>query len=990
MDLLWKLLISNAVIAGGLFILVLLIRRWIKNPALLHMLLLLVLIKLITPAVWQPQITLLSPSTGSSVSPVETVPVTNSTGMHPERNSNGNTELTAFNSLRKRMQATSKGSSPSTTTETVSNTSTAQATTEIPGSKLVWYLRLATAFTARGWTWSGLLTLIWVLGTLACCFIAALRIFRFQRLLKLAQPASDALQQRAGALGTLIGLKSVPQVVLLPGAISPLLWAFCCRARIILPERLLAELDEAERDTLLLHELAHYRRGDHWVRLIELVTTALYWWYPVAWWVRRKIRVTEEACCDAWVIQIEPDNRRAYAEVLVKATGFVSQAQRIPVATRMGSARVLEQRLTSIMCDRLQYTISRRGKFLLATIALLLLSLAPLPGTSQAETRVAEKPDQLPSVEEILNGYRNNLQRLLPLEMTYQMLIQENLNCINQDRQQLKQAELIATLKHTDLKTPDGNVVYNEQQFAYVVGDSLRRAEELRASLTPERIQSRQAGWISDRSYFWSDSKSFQRRWPNNISDVELDLTPRKLTQAALPFYFESINVLSVIPDASPKFRFWFGASSSFPNGQGRMTDDLGRGAAYQVVAPLGTTEDNWKENRDWHNLDYYMTQPADQYQIVGWSEFKGRRAVIIDGIFSDLNEQSGLRNRYRIWVDPERGYLPLRMEETDVNAQNQVIRDVHRYLEVEQIDQFSESYYPVKIRFQNYTYDAVGIQKQNERIRKENLDPKSLKPLPMVPGRSETWTVTSLTPHKPMQRDELAWEFPQGALFWDDPEGERFIVSQSQPEAIPYSSPLPLKPGTLAPPLEVKSWLDGKSQSLEALRGKVVLLLFIDGIQKTDFTQIPADMEKPLEQMRNFMKAFHAKYAEKGVVFLEIYSPETNIEKIREFHQFRGFTTPAAIDRTGQRGGKSNILYNSDQTDMGVFLIGRDGRIAMNQASLEGEQGEAYFRYVAHKLSIPFPGNETASEEESTQNMMRILEYILSEQVDKALAAEH
>ena len=36
MDLLWKLLISNAAIAGGLFVIVLLIRRWIKNPALLH------------------------------------------------------------------------------------------------------------------------------------------------------------------------------------------------------------------------------------------------------------------------------------------------------------------------------------------------------------------------------------------------------------------------------------------------------------------------------------------------------------------------------------------------------------------------------------------------------------------------------------------------------------------------------------------------------------------------------------------------------------------------------------------------------------------------------------------------------------------------------------------------------------------------------------------------------------------------------------------
>ncbi|MEQ9067115.1 MAG: hypothetical protein RLO18_10345, partial [Gimesia chilikensis] len=99
MDLLWKLLISNAAIAGGLFVIVLLIRRWIINPALLHMLLLLVLIKLITPAVWQPQITLFSPGPGSSVSPVEKAPVTDGTGLLAENESNANTELNAFNSL---------------------------------------------------------------------------------------------------------------------------------------------------------------------------------------------------------------------------------------------------------------------------------------------------------------------------------------------------------------------------------------------------------------------------------------------------------------------------------------------------------------------------------------------------------------------------------------------------------------------------------------------------------------------------------------------------------------------------------------------------------------------------------------------------------------------------------------------------------------------------------------------------------------------------
>ena len=58
-----------------------------QKPALLHMLLLLVLIKLITPAVWQPQIALLSHGPGSVVSPVEKAPVTDGTGLLAENES---------------------------------------------------------------------------------------------------------------------------------------------------------------------------------------------------------------------------------------------------------------------------------------------------------------------------------------------------------------------------------------------------------------------------------------------------------------------------------------------------------------------------------------------------------------------------------------------------------------------------------------------------------------------------------------------------------------------------------------------------------------------------------------------------------------------------------------------------------------------------------------------------------------------------------------
>jgi len=80
--------------------------------------------------------------------------------------------------------------------------------------------------------------------------------------------------------------------------------------RILLPRDLWAELSEEQRDTLLLHELAHLRRRDHWVRRLELVVLGLYWWLPVAWWACRCLHEAEEECCDAWVIEQFPATPR--------------------------------------------------------------------------------------------------------------------------------------------------------------------------------------------------------------------------------------------------------------------------------------------------------------------------------------------------------------------------------------------------------------------------------------------------------------------------------------------------------------------------------------------------------------------------------------------------------------------------------------------------------------------------------------------------------
>ncbi|HAW27715.1 MAG TPA: peptidase M56, partial [Planctomycetaceae bacterium] len=60
-------MLSNVLFAAILFSVVMLIRRWIRNPAVLHLLLVLILVKLITPAYWQPELELFQAEAVSTV-----------------------------------------------------------------------------------------------------------------------------------------------------------------------------------------------------------------------------------------------------------------------------------------------------------------------------------------------------------------------------------------------------------------------------------------------------------------------------------------------------------------------------------------------------------------------------------------------------------------------------------------------------------------------------------------------------------------------------------------------------------------------------------------------------------------------------------------------------------------------------------------------------------------------------------------------------------
>ena len=71
----------------------------------------------------------------------------------------------------------------------------------------------------------------------------------------------------------------------------------------LLPASLLSGMPVPLLEALLAHELAHVRRWDYLVNLLQSVAEALLFFHPVVWWLSARMRVERELVADALAAQ---------------------------------------------------------------------------------------------------------------------------------------------------------------------------------------------------------------------------------------------------------------------------------------------------------------------------------------------------------------------------------------------------------------------------------------------------------------------------------------------------------------------------------------------------------------------------------------------------------------------------------------------------------------------------------------------------------------
>ena len=105
---------------------------------------------------------------------------------------------------------------------------------------------------------------------------------------------------------------------------------------VLFPASALAGLSPMQLEAILAHELAHVRRHDYLINLLQTVVETLLFYHPAVWWVSRQIRVEREHCCDDLAVSLCGDPI-VYAQALADLEELRAPGGRLAIAASGGS-----------------------------------------------------------------------------------------------------------------------------------------------------------------------------------------------------------------------------------------------------------------------------------------------------------------------------------------------------------------------------------------------------------------------------------------------------------------------------------------------------------------------------------------------------------------------------------------------------------------------------------------------------------------------------
>ena len=162
---------------------------------------------------------------------------------------------------------------------------------------------------ARSWraqleSWSAAVVIPWLLGVVLLSARVVCGWYQVRRLRAThKQSVAEAVLLRATAIAERLRVSRPFQIAQSAAVQVPAVVGWF-RPLVLLPLSALTGLPSAQLDAIIAHELAHVRRHDYIVNIIQTAIEVLLFYHPACWWISRQIRSEREHCCDDLVVTV--------------------------------------------------------------------------------------------------------------------------------------------------------------------------------------------------------------------------------------------------------------------------------------------------------------------------------------------------------------------------------------------------------------------------------------------------------------------------------------------------------------------------------------------------------------------------------------------------------------------------------------------------------------------------------------------------------------
>lgn len=187
-------------------------------------------------------------------------------------------------------------------------------------------------------------------------------------------------------------LRRVPRVIVTDRLATPAVFGIF-RPVLLMPGRYLSTLSQRDIEHVLLHELAHIKRGDLIVHGLYMLLQIVYWHNPLLWLVRRQMHHLRELSCDATVAELLRERTTAYRQTLLETARRLLTSSVEPGLGLLGlfeDSNHLAVRLNWLTKPTWRYKTMKRAT--VATIAALMLAcVLPMAKADEAASRYEER-----------------------------------------------------------------------------------------------------------------------------------------------------------------------------------------------------------------------------------------------------------------------------------------------------------------------------------------------------------------------------------------------------------------------------------------------------------------------------------------------------------------------------------------------------------------------------------------------------------------------